>query len=224
MVLGRICLGRDALTPGTLVPSVYDFKPAFQAVLRPTLRAWVRRGVRPNHLTIAALLGSMAAGLAALPARWEPPWLLVMPAWLFLRMALNAMDGMAAREFSMSSPLGAVLNETGDALSDVALYLPLAWLRTDLTWPAVAFCLAALLTEFCGVLGQALGARRHYEGPMGKSDRALLVGAMALVGALAPRTLAWWPALLAAASALAVWTGVSRLRHALRDLTRVDAS
>jgi CDP-diacylglycerol--glycerol-3-phosphate 3-phosphatidyltransferase len=206
------------------VPSVYDLKPAFQAVLRPMLGAMVRRGVRPNHLTIAAVLGSMAAGLAVLPARSQPLWLLVLPGWLFVRMALNAMDGMAAREFSMGTPLGAVLNETGDAVSDVALYLPLALLRTDLTWPVVAFCFGALFTEFCGVLGQALGARRQYQGPMGKSDRALLVGAMALVGAFAPGTLVWWPALLTVATALTAWTGLSRLQHALRDLARGETS
>jgi phosphatidylglycerophosphate synthase len=200
------------------VPSVYDFKPRFQALLRPAVRALVGAGVRPNHLTIAALLGSIAAGLAMLPAREDPRWLLVLPLWLFLRMALNAMDGIAAREFSMSTRLGAVLNEVGDAISDLALYLPIAFLGPGLTWPTVAFCLGALLTEFCGVLGQALGARRHYEGPMGKSDRAFVVGAMALIAAFASGTLAWWPALLIAAAALTVWTCVSRVRNALRDL------
>ena len=215
--IGRSCA---ALSRDTLVPSVYDLKPAFQAVLRPTVGALVRRGIRPNHLTIAAMLGSVVAGLAVLPARTQPLWLLVLPGWLFLRMALNAMDGMAAREFSMSTPLGAVLNETGDTISDLALYLPLAFLRPDLIWPVMAFCLGALFTEFCGVLGQALGARRQYQGPMGKSDRALLVGAMALVGAFAPRTMVWWPAVLSVASVLAAWTGVNRSRHALLDLAR----
>ena len=43
-------------------------------------------------------------------------------------------------------------------------------------WPAIAFTLAATLTEFCGVLGSALGGPRRYEGPMGKSDRALVIG------------------------------------------------
>jgi len=213
--------GSDA---GRRVPSVYDLKPAFQALLRPPLRAMVRAGVRPNHLTIAALLGSILAGLAALPARAQPLWLLVLPAWLFARMALNAMDGVAAREFSMSTRLGAVLNETGDVLSDLALYLPLSLLRSGLIWPVALFCLGALLTEFCGVLAQALGARRQYQGPMGKSDRALLVGAMALVAAFAPRTLVWWAPLLLAATALELWTSVSRLGHALRDLAGGRAS
>jgi CDP-diacylglycerol--glycerol-3-phosphate 3-phosphatidyltransferase len=200
------------------MPSVYDFKPRFQGMLRPLVGACVRRGVKPNHITLAALLGSVAVG-AALPAgRQHPAVLLLLPAWLLARMALNAMDGMAAREHGLQSPLGAVLNELGDVVSDLALYLPLALLAPDLLWPATAFCLGAVLTEFAGVLGQALGARRHYEGPMGKSDRALLLGVMGLVTAFLPHLLAWWPAVLAAAALLTLVTSLNRLRAALREL------
>jgi CDP-diacylglycerol--glycerol-3-phosphate 3-phosphatidyltransferase len=200
------------------VPSIYDLKPRFQALLRPGVRALVGRGVTPNHLTIAAFVGSVLAGLLLLLARERPVFLLVLPLWLFARMALNAMDGLAAREHAMTSRLGAVLNEMGDALSDVALYLPVAALGPGLLWPAVAFCLGAVLTEFAGVLGQALGARRHYDGPMGKSDRAFLLGAMGLAGALAPHTLSWWPALLAIGAVLALATTAHRLARALREL------
>ncbi len=42
-------------------------------------------------------------------------------------MALNAIDGMLAREHAMQTPLGAMLNELGDVVSDAALYLPLCW-------------------------------------------------------------------------------------------------
>jgi phosphatidylglycerophosphate synthase len=82
----------------------------------------------------------------------------------------------------------------------------------------VTFSLGAVLTEFSGVLGQALGARRHYEGPMGKSDRAFVMGAMGLVGAIAPGTLAWWPALIWIAAALTAATCVARLSRALREI------
>ena len=95
-------------------------------------------------------------------------------------MALNAIDGIMAREHNMATRLGAVLNEFGDVISDLALYLPLATLDDRSHWPVVAFCIGAALTEFCGVLGQALGAKRHYEGPMGKSDRAFVIGALGL--------------------------------------------
>ncbi|HEY6866987.1 MAG TPA: CDP-alcohol phosphatidyltransferase family protein [Candidatus Eisenbacteria bacterium] len=200
------------------MPSVYDFKPRFQAILRPLVGACVSHGVTPNHLTLAALAGSVAVGGALAFARERPLLLLVLPAWLLARMALNAMDGMAAREHGMKTALGAVLNELGDVLSDLALYLPLALLSARLRWPVTGFCLGAIVTEFAGVLGQALGAHRRYDGPMGKSDRALLLGAMGLVTALWPRLLEWWPIVMLVAALLTVVTSANRLRGALREL------
>ena len=41
-------------------------------------------------------------------------------------MALNAIDGMLAREFGQKSALGGYLNEIGDVVSDAALYAPFA--------------------------------------------------------------------------------------------------
>src|SRR5512137_909944 len=104
------------------MPSVYDLKPRFQSLLRPAMRGLAEQGCTPNAVTLAAIGGSFALGalLLARPGRWT---LLAVPVWLFLRMALNAVDGMMARELGMSSNLGAVLNELGDVLSDLALYL-----------------------------------------------------------------------------------------------------
>ena len=195
--------------------SVYDFKPRFQRRLRPAVDALVRAGVRPNHLTLAALAGSIAFGALLPLARTRPPVLLVLPAWLLARMALNAMDGLAAREHGLQSALGAVLNELGDVLSDVALYLPLATLAPALRWPAVAFALGAMLTEFAGVLAQALSGTRRYDGPMGKSDRALLIGALGLITAFIPRTLSGWPLVLALAALLTLVTTVRRVAPAI---------
>jgi phosphatidylglycerophosphate synthase len=87
-------------------------------------------------------------------------------------------------------------------------------------WWVIAFSLGAVLTEFCGVLAQALGAKRHYEGPMGKSDRAFFMGAIALVTAFAPAFFQYWPMLFAIGSALAVVTCFKRLASALVELRK----
>jgi phosphatidylglycerophosphate synthase len=199
------------------LPSVYDLKPAFQGLLRPLVAALVGAGITPNHLTLAALVGSFAVGGALLAARDHPAVLLLLPAWLLARMALNAMDGMAAREHGRTTRLGGFLNEVGDVLSDVALYLPLARLDASLLWPGVSFVLGAVLTEFCGVLAASLDSRREYQGPMGKSDRALLIGVLGLIAGLAPATLAWWPPVLWVAFALTLLTCRNRIAAALRD-------
>lgn len=196
------------------MPSVYDLKPRFQRLLRPVMKRMVRLGVRPNHVTIVAAVGSIIAG-AMVPYRG---WLWLLPAFLLARMGLNAIDGMMAREFNLASDLGAILNELGDIVSDIALYMPLAFLHTNIRWPAIAFTIGAVLTEFCGVLARSLGASRRYDGPMGKSDRALLIGVLGLVGWLVPMTLHYWPWVIGLAAVASIWTCLNRLRAALAEI------
>ena len=198
--------------------SVYDLKPKFQAILRPIAQALFKTGVTPNQVTIAALFGSFVVGALAVQTVANRSWLLLFPFWLFLRMALNAIDGMLAREHNLKSFSGAILNEVGDILSDAALFLPLALVRADAACAIVLFTLGAVLSEFCGVLGQALGTKRHYEGPMGKSDRALLVGTLALVSFLYPSMMNIWTGIFWAGFGLTIMTCYNRIDHILKEL------
>jgi phosphatidylglycerophosphate synthase len=198
--------------------SIYDLKPRFQALLRPLIRHLARCGCTPNLITSLALLLSVAVGAILLFYRDHPQVLLLLPIWLFLRMALNAIDGMMARELNMKSSLGAVLNEVGDVLSDLALYLPLAVLHPPSLWFVIAFSLGAVLTEFCGVIPQASGGPRAYDGPMGKSDRAFYIGTLGLVTALLPDFSRHWPLFFALAAGLSAVTCIQRLRSGLAAL------
>ena len=200
------------------MPSVYDFKPRFQRFLRPLIGKMARLGVTPNLVTLTALAGSCAVGIMVAALAGERLWLLLLPAWLFVRMALNAIDGMMARELAMSSDVGAMLNELGDALSDLTIYLSLAFVTPAAQWPAIAFAIGAVMTEFCGLLGRALGASRRYDGPMGKSDRALLVGALGLFTALIPSLVPAWPRILWLGTVLTGITCLHRLARALKEI------
>jgi phosphatidylglycerophosphate synthase len=198
--------------------SVYDLKPKFQSLLRPLIAGLARAGFTPNKITLMALLLSVAVGSILPFARGTRAVLLLLPSYLFVRMALNAIDGMMARELNMASRLGAVLNEIGDVLSDLALYLPLAIVHNSALWPVVAFSIGAALTEFCGVLVKALGTDRRYDGPMGKSDRAFFVSALGLVTFIWPIALDWWPWLFGVAAALEGLTCWNRLSRGLAQL------
>jgi CDP-diacylglycerol--glycerol-3-phosphate 3-phosphatidyltransferase len=152
-------------------------------------------------VTVAGALGSiLAGGLMAWFADTRQVFL-ILPAWLPARMALNAIDGMLAREFRQKSTLGGYLNEIGDVLSDAALYAPFA-LVTPFTWPGIGLLIVlSIITELAGALGPTLGASRGYEGPMGKSDRALVFGLLGLwVGSSTalPPSAAWGVPILAA--------------------------
>ena len=166
------------------MPSIYDLKPRFQALLRPTIRRLHRAGLTPNHITSAALVGSLAAGIAVAFARQRPFLLLVLPIWLFLRMALNAIDGMMARELSLSDPRCGV--ERGRRCRFRHRHLsPLALFSAAAAWAVVIFVVAAVLTEFAECLPR-LWSGSALRRSDGKSDRAFIVGAIALVTVLAP--------------------------------------
>ena len=196
--------------------SVYSIKPRFQDLLRPSVVALARAGVTPNAVTVAAMLGSVTVG--AIVGLGLGGWtLLLLAGWLLLRMVLNAIDGMLAREHAMTSRLGGVLNEMGDVVSDLGLYLPLARVAPGASVPIVAFSIGAVLTEFSGLLGQVVGASRRYDGPMGKSDRALLVGVVAVATFVAPAVLAWWSWPFGVGATLCAMTCIQRLRRALAD-------
>lgn len=199
------------------MPSIHQLKPAFQGLLRPLVRALARAGVTANQVTIAAIVLCIAVGVA-IGTIDDPRILLLLPIALFARMALNAIDGMLAREHAQQSKLGAILNELGDVVGDAAMYLPLA-LRPGFPVAAiVVFVLLGVIAEMTGVIGVQIGASRRYDGPFGKSDRAFAIGATGLLlgcGVTAGAWLAWlfWAMVL-----LSALTVIHRARRALIEL------
>ncbi|BAV52208.1 CDP-alcohol phosphatidyltransferase [Mesorhizobium sp. 113-1-2] len=197
------------------MPTLYALKPAFQGRLRPLVNRLAAIGVTANSITILAALMSIAAG-AAIAVLHERRWpLLIIPVVLFVRMALNAVDGMLAREHGQASTLGMYLNEICDVVSDLALILPFAAFALFGAWGVIAFAITAGLTEFAGVLGIAAGIGRNYAGPFGKSDRALALGVVAILCAAG-----LWPASIAALvfpamATLSLLTAINRIRAGL---------
>jgi len=202
------------------VLSVYQLKPRFQEFLRPHVTRLAAAGVTANQVTLAAAGGSIAIGaLVAWLAAYRLMFLLIA-LWFPARMALNAVDGMLAREFDQKSRLGAYLNELCDVVSDAALYFPFALIAPFGPASVVTVIVLANASEFAGALGPMVGAERQHQGPMGKSDRAVVFGLLALwVGVFAPmpRWL-WW--LMPIVAVLLLWTIVNRIRGGLRSVDR----
>lgn len=199
------------------MPSIYDIKPRFQALLRPLVRRLAAVGVTANAVTLFAAAFSIAGGAAVAFWPTAPAPLFALPAILFARMALNAVDGMLAREHGQKSRLGGVLNELCDAISDAALYLPLALVPGVPLWLVVAVVILAIIGEMAGVVAVQVGASRRYDGPMGKSDRAFVFGALALLLALGVPRGVWVDILLWIVLALTAATIINRSRRALAE-------
>jgi len=167
---------------------------------------------------MAALLISVVVGalFALNPAtRWAA---LLIPIWLFLRMALNAIDGMLAREHGMQSELGGFLNELSDVAADAALYLPFAMVAGVSPMLVVVTVILSLLTEMAGVVSVQVGASRRYDGPMGKSDRAFVFGLFGLLLGLGVNPGWWADAALLVVALLTMLTVYNRVTRGLQEL------
>lgn len=198
--------------------SIYDIKPKFQNLLRPLTNQLAVNGITANQVTLAALLLSLLTGIVLVFAGKQTGLFLLVPLVMFVRMALNAIDGMLAREHDMKTPLGAILNELGDVVSDTALYLPFALLPEVSIWIIMLLVIAAIISEMTGVVAIQIGASRRYDGPMGKSDRAFVFGAIALALGLGMPSGSWLNELFALVLLLTLATSYNRARHALTEI------
>jgi len=159
--------------------SIYLLKTKFQNLLRPIVRLIFLSKMTPNMLTVLTCILSLAVALLVYLGGGN--FYILIPVFMFIRMASNAMDGMLAKEYNMITPLGAILNEMTDVISDGALYL--SFMAASFINPTilVSVILAALLTEYAGLCALCVGSKRRFDGPMGKSDRAFVFGLLGLL-------------------------------------------
>jgi len=213
--------------------SLYQLKSQFQDQLRPISDALVEQKVTANQVTVSAVLLSLGtAYVIARPAQNQPRLWLLLPSSLFVRMALNAIDGMMAREHGQASRLGAVLNEVGDIVADTALIASLAPHVANGNLQASAVNLPnrisihqrhiiglialSISTELLGITSNTMLDIRANQGPLGKSDRAFLLGLLgAFMATKMPIMLSHIKAgpLLILTEALLLKTCLNRLRY-----------
>lgn len=161
---------------GYILISIYEIKPKFQQLLMPIVD-WMRKiGMTPNQVTILALVLSILTGII-LSIFHDNKWIFIlMPIVMFVRMALNAIDGVMAKKYQMKSHLGLLLNELGDVISDLFLFIPFVFIAEDYGIGIMLFISLSIISEMAGVTVRVIGSSRRYDGPMGKSDRAFIVG------------------------------------------------
>ncbi|KFF05094.1 CDP-alcohol phosphatidyltransferase family protein [Flavobacterium reichenbachii] len=156
--------------------SIYTIKPQFQKLLSPLLHFLHKKNISPNQITVGSCVLSLLIGISFWYADFNTLFFLLLPIGLLLRMALNALDGMMAKKYNLTSKTGEMLNEMGDIVSDLFVFFPLLKFESEALYLVVLFIVLSVVNEFAGVMGKAIKGERRYDGPMGKSDRALLLG------------------------------------------------
>lgn len=193
--------------------TIYDLKPKFQNLLRPIVVLLAQRGITPNQVTLFAMFLSILVGVAIAWTQGAKWILLLLPLFMVIRMALNAIDGLLAKEHNMRTKRGAMLNEMSDVISDVALFLPFTLIAGITPIYVIFFTLLGVFNEMAGVVAQTLSGQRRYDGPMGKSDRVVVVGLIAFLLGLGVEAGVWVDILFILATLLAI---VSTYHRAMR--------
>jgi CDP-diacylglycerol--glycerol-3-phosphate 3-phosphatidyltransferase len=195
-----------------------DSKVFFQMLFRPAANFMARAGVTANQVTASTILLSLAAGTAVF-SRPEQRWPLIMIlSVMFVRLAFNHIDGMLAREHGMLTPLGGILNELSDVISDIALFLPLAAISGIAPWPVFLAVLFGVITEMAGVIGLTIGAGRREDGPLSKKPRGICFAIIILAIILGEPPGGWMNVLLIALLPLMVLTIINRVTGAIREV------
>jgi phosphatidylglycerophosphate synthase len=196
---------------------LYRLKPASQAIVSPIARWLVRRRVSPDVVTWAAVPVGLAGGLCLAASAAAPALLLAVPVAAALRLGLNLLDGMVAREGGATHPLGELWNELGDRLADTLFIGGLAFHPDVDPRLALGAVIAAILASYIGITARAAGGRRQYGGLLSKPGR------MATLAVAAPATLLTGdPVWLTAAAWVilvgSVLTALARILAARREL------
>lgn len=190
---------------------LYALKPWYAARLAPVRRWLVAARVSPNVITIAGIACGGGAGIALALLRPGLPAGIVVALLLAARLGCANLDGTVARDSGQVTAFGAVLNEVGDRLAELAALagcLAIAPSRLVL-----AAALAATLPSWVALAGAAAGLGRIQGGPVGKTERCLLLALLAGTGLVTAML-----AILAIGSALTAAVRLARLgRRAGQD-------
>lgn len=193
-----------------MASGLYALKPWYADRLAGIRLALATHGVAPGTVTAAGVGFGALAGLALATVRSPVTAAVLVAALLALRLAAANLDGALARDTGTSTRWGAVVNELGDRAAELAALAGCFALAP--AWPVLLAMLAATAPSWVALAGAAAGAARINGGPVGKTERCLLLVVLAAVPAYAGVLLAG----LAAGSAV---TAALRLRTLHRALT-----
>jgi len=197
--------------------SIYKIKPKFQQLLMPLLKLLRRLGISPNKITVFSIFLSFILSYFFWNASDNSLYFLIVAFGLLLRMMLNALDGMMARIYNLQSKLGEILNEVGDIISDAAIYLPLILFEFLEIEIAIIFILLSIINEFCGLLAKIISGERRYDGPMGKSDRAFLIGVICIAYYFTNRLNPYMNYIIGGSSILIILSSYIRLTKSIKN-------
>ena len=220
------------LSPQTYQPtSRRPIADSFRATAHWAMRVCLRLGIHPDAISYFSMVAAaMAAVCFWQAATW--PWLLLLgPAFCYLRLWCNMLDGMVALASGKASWRGEILNDLPDRISDVLIFVGVAHSGLNMESSGYWAAIFALLTAYVGLFGQAVGVQREFSGLMSKPWRmvTLHLGAWITLGYIwwKPGGMRWggftvldWTCLVIAVGCIqTICVRLNRIMRALREKT-----
>lgn len=155
-------------------------RPVANAGLKPFVRGANAIGLTPNLISLLAFLCAVGAAWTFFLAGEHAFWYLVGAALVFANGWLDLLDGAIARDRSVDSPRGDLLDHVLDRYADIVI---IAGLAAGIDQYALGFLAitGVLMTSYLGTQTIAVGLERAYGGVIGRADRLALVGVTALL-------------------------------------------
>ena len=129
--------------------------------------------VNPNAISWLGLITALLSGIV-LYMSWDHHWMLALGALLVLVSGyFDALDGKIAKLSGKCSLKGDFLDHVFDRYADMFMIAAIAlsgWCDTAIGLIAV---MGVLLTSYMGTQAQAVGAKRLYDGLLGRADRVV---------------------------------------------------
>jgi len=168
----------------------------------------VRMGLRPNTITVLALLAGIAAGLFFFLER--PFW-----AWLALFACglLDMLDGKVAVLTKAKSAFGAILDSTLDRYSEFFIYLGLAlhFRRQWALWLSFLAFLGSTMVSYTKARSEGLGFSCPI-GIMQRAERLFCLGSGALLSSIFR---IYDPAMITALTLIALFSNITAIQRTL---------
>jgi phosphatidylglycerophosphate synthase len=166
------------------------------ADLARRVAAWLlARNVSANAVSVSSIGFAALAALCLVETRNASGaavrLLFVLAALLVqLRLLANLLDGMIAVGSRRASPVGELYNEVPDRVADVLILIGAGFAVGGMPVLGYQAALVAVLTAYLRALGNSLGVRALFSGPMAKPQRMATITAACVYCACGP---ADWP-------------------------------
>jgi archaetidylinositol phosphate synthase len=149
---------------------------------RARLERWLlplarRSPLTPNQITIAALLGNVAAAIVLAFGSRDPRCFIAAPPILVIAGFMDALDGIVARERGMNTRFGDFLDHLADRLSDCALFAGWAIGASVRIELAIVASLGVAMVGYAGTQVEATFGVRRYDG-LGRGEFVLALVAL----------------------------------------------